>query len=529
MAPDAGAAAPDISVRGLTKRYGDVVAVDSVDLDIPAGEFFTMLGPSGSGKTTTLRMIAGFEIPDEGTIELAGQDVSRLPPYDRPVNTVFQDYALFPHMTVQQNVEYGLMVKKVKKGERRERAGHALEMVRLSGFGERKPSQLSGGQRQRVALARAIVNRPKVLLLDEPLGALDLKLRQEMQIELKSIQREVGITFVYVTHDQEEALTMSDRVAVFNEGRIEQVGPPAEVYEHPASEFIAGFVGVSNVIERDGRRYTVRPEKINLLEDGSEPECGLARRGGSRARRAVRRARHSLPRYARPRWRAPGAGAEPRGRLERGARGERTPGAGRMAPGTGVGHRRIRGRIGMKGRKRRVARWAAFGLLVAALCVVAAGCGGGDDDGDGGASTAVEGLGTSLDEIQTLAREEGEVNIVQWAGYAQLTDEFTAATGCTVNTKDGASSDDMISLIQTGAYDGVSASGNASVRLMTTGEVAPVDTEIDPELRGRAGRHQGSGLQQPGRPGRTACHMAAGRTTSCSATTSSPRTRTAGA
>jgi putative spermidine/putrescine transport system ATP-binding protein len=265
---------PDIRVQGLTKRYGDVVAVDAIDLDIPAGEFFTMLGPSGSGKTTTLRMIAGFEIPDEGTIELAGEDVSRLPPYDRPVNTVFQDYALFPHMTVRQNVEYGLMVKKVKKGERRERAQQALEMVRLAGYGERKPAQLSGGQRQRVALARAIVNRPKVLLLDEPLGALDLKLRQEMQIELKSIQREVGITFVYVTHDQEEALTMSDRVAVFNLGRIEQVGPPAEVYEHPESEFIAGFVGVSNVIERDGRRYTVRPEKITLHMNGREPVPG---------------------------------------------------------------------------------------------------------------------------------------------------------------------------------------------------------------------------------------------------------------
>jgi putative spermidine/putrescine transport system ATP-binding protein len=272
LAPDGSA--PDISVRGLTKRYGDVVAVDRIDLDIQPGEFFTMLGPSGSGKTTTLRMIAGFEVPDEGVIELAGEDVSRLPPYDRPVNTVFQDYALFPHMTVQANVEYGLMVKKVKKGERRERAVKALEMVRLTGYGDRKPSQLSGGQRQRVALARAIVNRPKVLLLDEPLGALDLKLRQEMQIELKSIQREVGITFVYVTHDQEEALTMSDRLAVFNQGRIEQVGPPAEVYEHPESEFIAGFVGVSNVIERGGRRYTVRPEKLNLLEDGDEPESG---------------------------------------------------------------------------------------------------------------------------------------------------------------------------------------------------------------------------------------------------------------
>jgi putative spermidine/putrescine transport system ATP-binding protein len=273
LAPD-GAAPPDISVRRLTKRYGDVVAVDGVDLDIAAGEFFTMLGPSGSGKTTTLRMIAGFEMPDEGTIELAGEDVSRLPPYDRPVNTVFQDYALFPHMSVQENVEYGLMVKKIRKGERRSRAAEALAMVQLGGFGERKPAQLSGGQRQRVALARAIVNRPRVLLLDEPLGALDLKLRQEMQIELKAIQREVGITFVYVTHDQEEALTMSDRLAVFNQGRIEQVGPPAEVYEHPQSEFIAGFVGVSNVIERDGRRYTVRPEKINVLLDGELPQAG---------------------------------------------------------------------------------------------------------------------------------------------------------------------------------------------------------------------------------------------------------------
>jgi putative spermidine/putrescine transport system ATP-binding protein len=260
----------DIRVRGLTKRFGEVVAVDAVDLDIAPGEFFTLLGPSGSGKTTTLRMIAGFELPDEGTIELAGQDVAHLPPYDRPVNTVFQDYALFPHMTVQDNVEYGLRVKKVGKGERRQRAEQALEMVRLGGFGGRKPSQLSGGQRQRVALARAIVNRPKVLLLDEPLGALDLKLRQEMQIELKAIQQEVGITFVYVTHDQEEALTMSDRIAVFNEGKIAQIGPPADVYEHPQSEFIAGFVGVSNVIERDGRRYTVRPEKITIIE-GDEP------------------------------------------------------------------------------------------------------------------------------------------------------------------------------------------------------------------------------------------------------------------
>jgi putative spermidine/putrescine transport system ATP-binding protein len=266
-------AASDVRMQGVRKSYGDVAAVDGVDLDVARGEFFTLLGPSGSGKTTTLRLIAGFERPDEGRIELRGVDVSRQPPYARDVNTVFQDYALFPHMTVLENVEYGLRVKGVRRQTRRAQAAGALEMVRLPGFGTRKPAQLSGGQRQRVALARAIVNRPKVLLLDEPLGALDLKLRQEMQIELKRIQREVGITFIYVTHDQEEALTMSDRLAVFNSGRIEQVGEPAEVYEHPATEFVAGFVGVSNVLERNGRRFTVRPEKIRILgeHDGVEP------------------------------------------------------------------------------------------------------------------------------------------------------------------------------------------------------------------------------------------------------------------
>ncbi len=264
---------PDIALRGLVKRYGDVRAVDGVDLEIAHGEFFTLLGPSGSGKTTTLRLIAGFEIPDEGEVRLRGEDVAKKPPYARDVNTVFQDYALFPHMTVQQNVEYGLRVKKVGKAERRGRAREALAMVELSEYGDRKPGQLSGGQRQRVALARAIVNRPQVLLLDEPLGALDLKLRQGMQIELKRIQQEVGITFVYVTHDQEEALTMSDRMAVFNRGRIEQVGSPEEVYEHPASEFVAGFVGVSNVLERDGRRFTVRPEKVRMTH-ADEPGVG---------------------------------------------------------------------------------------------------------------------------------------------------------------------------------------------------------------------------------------------------------------
>ena len=233
-----------------------------------------MLGPSGSGKTTTLRMIAGFEDPSGGTIELAGEDVNGVPPYDRAVNTVFQDYALFPHMTVGENVAYGLRIARVDKAERARRRDEALEMVRLPGYGDRKPAELSGGQRQRVALARAIVNRPRVLLLDEPLGALDLKLREQMQTELKSIQGDVGITFVYVTHDQDEALTMSDRIAVFNEGRIEQVSPPVELYERPASEFVAGFVGVSNMIERDGDRFTIRPEKIRLADPGA-PLDGL--------------------------------------------------------------------------------------------------------------------------------------------------------------------------------------------------------------------------------------------------------------
>jgi putative spermidine/putrescine transport system ATP-binding protein len=262
-------AAVDVLLLGLRKTYGDVVAVDHVDLEIEAGEFFTLLGPSGSGKTTTLRLIAGFERPDEGRVELSGVDVTNRAPYERDVNTVFQDYALFPHMTVAENVGYGLRVKGVSRRERKQRVDEALELVQLPNVGARKPIQLSGGQRQRIALARSLVNRPRVLLLDEPLGALDLKLRQEMQIELKRIQQEVGLTFVYVTHDQEEALTMSDRLAVFNEGRIEQSGTPADVYEHPATEFVAGFVGISNVLDRDGRRFSVRPEKIQMHFDGT--------------------------------------------------------------------------------------------------------------------------------------------------------------------------------------------------------------------------------------------------------------------
>ena len=263
---------PSIQLTDLAKSFGSVVAVDGVDLEIADGEFFSMLGPSGSGKTTVLRMIAGFEQPTRGSIRLGGQDVTDQPPFSRDVNTVFQDYALFPHMSVTENVEYGLRVKKVPRAERRTRAAQALESVRLSAHGDRRPSQLSGGQRQRVALARALVNRPQVLLLDEPLGALDLKLRREMQIELKEIQREVGITFVFVTHDQEEALTLSDRIAVFNDGKIQQVSTPRDLYENPSSAFVAGFVGTSNlltgpaaraVIGRDGT-FSIRPEKIQL-------------------------------------------------------------------------------------------------------------------------------------------------------------------------------------------------------------------------------------------------------------------------
>jgi putative spermidine/putrescine transport system ATP-binding protein len=271
---------PALRLQGVKKNYGHVVAAAGIDLVVEEGEFFTLLGPSGSGKTTLLRLIAGFERPDAGTIELGGHDVTSLPPYMRQTNTVFQDYALFPHMTVGQNIGYGLRIKHVPGPERRKRVDRALAMVRLAGLENRKPNQLSGGQRQRVALARAVINEPQVLLLDEPLGALDLKLRQEMQIELKQIQKEVGITFVYVTHDQEEALTMSDRVAVMTNGQIEQIGSPVDVYERPASEFVAGFIGISNVLLRDGVRFVVRPEKIRMLAEGEQVPPGMTVESG---------------------------------------------------------------------------------------------------------------------------------------------------------------------------------------------------------------------------------------------------------
>jgi putative spermidine/putrescine transport system ATP-binding protein len=271
---------PAIRFENVSRHFGVVKAVDEANLEIGDGEFFSMLGPSGSGKTTCLRMIAGFDRPTSGNIFLYGRDVSNLPPYERDVNTVFQDYALFPHMTIQDNIAYGLMVKGVGKAERYRQVDEMLDLVRLPGFGYRRPAQLSGGQRQRVALARALINHPRVLLLDEPLGALDLKLRQQMQVELKALQQRVGITFIFVTHDQEEALTMSDRIAVFNEGRIQQVGTPAEIYERPASPFVAGFVGTSNLISGEiaeritgsPEMFSIRPEKIHLDSIGAEPE-----------------------------------------------------------------------------------------------------------------------------------------------------------------------------------------------------------------------------------------------------------------
>jgi spermidine/putrescine transport system ATP-binding protein len=297
--PEQATAAPDIVLQQVTKRFGDLVAVDALDLQIPRGTFFALLGPSGCGKTTTLRMIGGFEDPTEGTVLLGGQDVTDLPPFKRDVNTVFQSYALFPHLDVQRNVAFGLERKKVSKGEVQGRVAEALELTQLTGMEKRKPNQLSGGQQQRVALARALVNRPRALLLDEPLGALDLKLRRQLQIQLKRIQEDVGITFVHVTHDQEEAMTMADEIAVMNEGRIEQRGSATDLYESPRTAFVANFLGVSNLVDatlasrdsayatftthdgatvrapadraRDGAvRIGVRPEKLEVCTEAPD-------------------------------------------------------------------------------------------------------------------------------------------------------------------------------------------------------------------------------------------------------------------
>jgi putative spermidine/putrescine transport system ATP-binding protein len=276
---------PAVTFRGVTRRFAEVRAVDGVSFEVADGEFFAMLGPSGSGKTTSLRLIAGFEEPDGGEILLHGRSTAGVPPYERPINTVFQDYALFPHLSVLDNVAYGLMVRGVPRAERHAKAEAMLALVALPGLGSRRPSQLSGGQRQRVALARALVLEPEVLLLDEPLGALDLKLRQQMQTELKALQRKVGITFIFVTHDQDEALGMADRVAVFNQGRIEQIGTPEEIYDRPATTFVAGFVGAANIVEAEAARrltgenraFALRPERIRL-EAARDGEVGASGR-----------------------------------------------------------------------------------------------------------------------------------------------------------------------------------------------------------------------------------------------------------
>jgi len=304
---------PAITIRNVSKFFGDVVAVDDVSLEIPEGEFLTLLGPSGCGKTTTMRMIAGFEEPSGGSILLRGTDVVGIPPHKREVNMCFQHYALFPHMTVGENIAYGLKLKKVPRDERARRVDEMLELVGLSGYGARKPGQLSGGQQQRIALARALVNRPAALLLDEPLGALDVKLRLQMRLELKRIQHELGTTFVFVTHDQEEALSMSDRIAVMNQGHIDQLGEPRQVYQHPETPFVADFVGVLNALEvridalegadalmRVGDRdrivvptaetgvsvgatalVAVRPERVEVLRDGEEPDGAGSRLRGT--------------------------------------------------------------------------------------------------------------------------------------------------------------------------------------------------------------------------------------------------------
>ena len=274
---DAGRDAADVRLVGLRKAFGDVVAVDGVDLDIRAGEFFSLLGPSGCGKTTTLRMIGGFELPTDGRILVGSRDVTTEPPERRPVNMVFQSYALFPHLTVFENVAFGLRRRKAPDAEVRARVGEALDLVRLGGYDRRRPDQLSGGQQQRVALARALVNRPQVLLLDEPLGALDLKLRRELQVELKRVQLEVGITFIYVTHDQEEALALSDRIAVMDRGRVEQLGSPEELYDRPHSRFVAGFIGTTNLLEAVVERVD-GPVAVVRLADG---ERGLAKAGAA--------------------------------------------------------------------------------------------------------------------------------------------------------------------------------------------------------------------------------------------------------
>jgi len=407
-----------IEIRDLAKSFGNVKAVDDISLDIESGEFITLLGPSGSGKTTVLRMIAGFEDPDAGSIKLNGEDITHLPPFDRDVNTVFQDYALFPHMSVQENVEYGLRTRKVPKAERAKQALEAIASVKLEETVNRLPHQLSGGQRQRIALARALVLRPRVLLLDEPLGALDRQLREEMQVELKKIQRDAGITFVFVTHDQEEAMRMSDRIVVFNSGRIEQVGTPEQVYEEPRTNFVAGFLGTANIFYVDVARkflgaattVSIRPERIRL----QAPETKIDKSETS-VKGTVQEAAF--------------VGANTIYRLE-----------------------------------------TDFGVKLTVR---------GSDESSG---VAIEVPDIPMHEA--MGEFEGELNIVNWSGFVEpaWTDKFTADTGCKVNPRVAGTSDEMVTLMRTGQYDIVSASGDAALRLIVGGDVQPLNLDLIPNF-----------------------------------------------
>ncbi len=497
---DAAHAAVDL--RGLTRRFGSVTAVDDIDLTIRDGEFFSMLGPSGSGKTTVLRMIAGFEIPDSGTVRLDGVDVTRQAPFERNVNTVFQDYALFPHMNVRDNVAYGLRVRGVAKARRRELADAALAKVRLDSHGDRKASQLSGGQRQRVALARALVIEPKVLLLDEPLGALDLKLREEMQVELKVLQRDVGITFVFVTHDQDEALTMSDRIAVFNNGRIEQIGSAAEIYEQPASSFVAGFVGTSNLITGAAAKalfghegtFSVRPEKIHIdprsaVAGGSRRHVGQGNRGGGGLRGRV----HALHRRPRRRSTTRGSAAEPAVVIDGRARLSRQAGAAQLASRALRRDRRSSQPLYVGGlmtatHPRRIGRRTATLAVLASLALVASGCGTSSDN-----TTSQPGAGgfkaPDIPMATSVGKGEGKLNVLAWPGYAESgkndpsvdwVTPFEEKTGCQVNVKEFGTSDEAVSLMHSGGYDVVSASGDATLRLIAASDVQPINTDLVP-------------------------------------------------
>ena len=466
-----------------------------------------MLGPSGSGKTTTLRMIAGFEDPTGGTIELAGEDVSGVPPYDRAVNTVFQDYALFPHMTVGENVAYGLQVAEVAKAERAKRRDEALEMVRLPGYGDRKPGELSGGQRQRVALARAIVNRPKVLLLDEPLGALDLKLREQMQVELKSIQGEVGITFVYVTHDQDEALTMSDRIAVFNDGRIEQVSPPRRALRaarRPSSSPASSASPTCSSATASG--FTIRPEKIQLLDAAARAD-GPAHRARPDRRRRLRgdgdplhgRARRAAESFSWSGRTSESASPSDACRAGQGGRRGLAPGARGRRPG----EVNQRGGITVRKQDAHPARtaWLVVAGLVAFMLLLA-GCGSSSSDSGGGG-----------EELQKLGKGEG-------AAQPDLLGRLRRTRmGEAVRTEDRlqgqrqgrpAPPTKWSQLMRTGQYDGVSASGNATARLVDGGDVDPVNVDLVPnyktifaDLKDQPyNTFDGSPLRDPARPRR---------------------------